>query len=162
QEALWQHCRRHPESWVFNMPLVLQLEGSLDVPALQGAFDLLIERHDSFRTVLGHEGDTPSQRIVRAARLPIAIEDFTGAGGDEIAAALDREEREPIPLDRAPLLRVRLLRLGPETHLLSITVHHIVFDGWSYGVMFRELSVYYDDLRRGRHARVSPSPPPVG
>ncbi|MER7185525.1 amino acid adenylation domain-containing protein [Streptomyces hyaluromycini] len=150
QERLWLEEQVRPGDAAYNMPVVLRLRGPLDPAALQRAVDTVTDRHAVLRTVFGTgpDGD-PHQRAVPGARAVVRTTDLSDRPDPEtaaLAAAMD-SVREPFDLTRGPLLRVALLRIGDGDHLLALTVHHIVFDGWSFGVLLRELSAAYADRR---------------
>jgi len=155
QEALWAYQHHHPQAWLFNMPLVLMLEGRLDIHALDAAFQNALQSYSALRTCFGQGDDgAPYQSIAPTSGFAVAVEDATDASTAAVDALLDRDERTPFDLARAPLLRVRVLKLAETRYLLSTTIHHIIFDGWSYRVLFREVAAAYNAHRRG-------SPKPV-
>ncbi len=124
-----------------NMPLAVQLCGPLDVPALERAFNGVIARHESLRTVFRVEDGELRQIISprRTMRVPVVdTHDLTGVDD------LQREEAlSPFDLEKGPLLRARLLRLEHDKHLLLVTLNHITCDGWSLGILLRELATLY-------------------
>ncbi|MEM6457529.1 MAG: condensation domain-containing protein, partial [Acidobacteriota bacterium] len=190
QERLWLLDQLQPGDVSYTLPIDLLLEGVLDVRALAGAFAALIARHESLRTrfvaVDASDGQrVPFQRIDPPTPPPLPLVDLTAiAGVDEsgmrapdadgatLAAALQQTFfAAPFDLARGPLLRLRLLRLRPDRHRLMITMHHIVSDGWSTGVLLNELAALYaaartvsdvDGLRRVRglvrYAKLAPLP----
>ncbi|MFD8820159.1 condensation domain-containing protein, partial [Streptomyces sp. NPDC059627] len=150
QERLWLEEQVRPGDAAYHMPVVLRLRGPLDPAALQRAVDTVTARHAVLRTVFetGPDGG-PHQRAVPGARTVVRAADLSDRpdpAAAALAAAMDGI-REPFDLTRGPLLRVALLRIGDRDHLLALTVHHIVFDGWSFGVLLRELSAAYADRR---------------
>ncbi len=152
QERLWFLDRLHPGSAAYNIPSAVRLAGELDEVALVAALGEVAARHEILRTTFGTEGDRPVQRV-RApgggmAGLPVERVDLSGEGGPatalERAAELVRDRaRRPFDLERGPLGRAVLVRLGPRDHVLGLTLHHIVSDGWSAGVLVRELAALY-------------------
>ncbi|WP_406353992.1 amino acid adenylation domain-containing protein [Streptomyces sp. NBC_00658] len=146
QERLWLEEQLRPGDAAYNMPVVLRLRGTLDDAALQSAVDTVVARHAVLRTVFeaGPDG-TPLQRAVDDARVLVRHADLSGAPDPESAAvaAAMRGIKEPFDLTRGPLLRAELLRIGQQDQLLALTVHHIAFDGWSFGLLLRELSRAY-------------------
>jgi amino acid adenylation domain-containing protein len=141
QEPLWFLDQLVPGNPFFNMPSAYRLAGPLDVEALRRAFDEIVERHDVLRTTFPAPGGRPFQRVAPPAPVPLEVEDV---GSEEEAQRLAAEEAAlPFDLERGPVLRARLLRLGSEDHVLLVTVHHIVADGWSTGVLLRELTALY-------------------
>ncbi|HLL46284.1 MAG TPA: amino acid adenylation domain-containing protein, partial [Longimicrobiaceae bacterium] len=145
---------------VYNMPFAFGLAGTLDVDALRAALDALVERHESLRTTLPEVDGGPVQRVLPPAPAPLPLEDLSRLSGDERRArarALAADEaRRGFDLEAGPLFRASLLRLAPDEHVLLLSLHHVVGDGWSMGVLFRELSALYAAFAEGR-----PSPLPA-
>ncbi len=137
QQRLWFLDRLYQgESPMYNMPYALRLTGPLDVPRLAAAFNELISRHETLRTCFPAEQGSPVQSIAPAAPITLTAEDVS-------ELHLEQESDRPFDLTRGPLLRVRLYRLAPEHHILFLNLHHIVSDGWSFGVLYRELRDLY-------------------
>ncbi len=160
QRRLWFLHRLEPGSAAYNLPAVVRLEGDLDVGALSAAMAEILRRHEALRTrfVEGPEG--PEQVIDPPPGVRLEPEPLPGAGGDPPGAArrlLSEEAAIPFDLARGPVMRVRLLRLGGRDHVLSMVVHHISADGWSMGVLLRELGALYGAYAEGRG---SPLPEP--
>jgi len=147
QQRLWLLDRLLPVGSVYNVPRVFRLRGDLAVEALRGAFDDLLERHESLRTRFGLEESGPVQLIAAQQRVALEVEDLTGLQAaereEEARRRAQAEAQTPFDLERGPLLRVRLLRIAEREHWLLLTLHHIITDGWSSGVMVRELSELY-------------------
>jgi thioesterase domain-containing protein len=153
QQRLWLLDRLLPRGSVYNVPKVYRLSGALEVGALRAALDDLVERHESLRTRFGYEESGPVQVIAAQLRLGLEVEDLAGfAPGQREGEARRRAQEEaqaPFDLERGPLLRARLLRVHEQEHWLLLTLHHIITDGWSSGVLVRELSVLYGARCRG-------------
>jgi thioesterase domain-containing protein len=130
-----------------NMPLALRLTGTLDRPALERAFAEIVDRHEALRTTFHEEKGQLCQVIaptMKIGLLLVDIQDFPEAERARVPNHLIREEAEtPFDLARGPLCRARLVRVAPAEHLLLITLHHIICDGWSNGLILRELGVLY-------------------
>lgn len=124
----------------YNVPFALRLRGDLSLPALRAAFADIVARHETLRARFGVENAEPVQRIAGAVALDIALVD---AGADEVDALVRAHARHLFDLERGPLIDVRVLRVGEAQHILLLNMHHIVADGWSVGVLVRELSVFY-------------------
>ncbi|RKH11913.1 amino acid adenylation domain-containing protein, partial [Corallococcus sp. CA053C] len=147
QQRLWFLEQLEPGAARYNIPGALRLEGPLDVAALERSFEQLIQRHEALRTTFEARDGQPVQRVAATARAPFAVVDL------EPVPALERWEtarrlavedaRRPFALEQGPLLRVTLIRLERQEHLLVVTLHHLVSDGWSMGVLLRELSALY-------------------
>ncbi|HEX6751684.1 MAG TPA: amino acid adenylation domain-containing protein, partial [Longimicrobium sp.] len=165
QERLWFLHQMEPEGAGYNMFRSGRLRGSLDAGALERALDALTERHESLRTTFRpvEQGAVQVVHPAVPARLPVL--DLTGLAPqarEQEARRLEREEAErPFDLERGPLLRVTLLRLAGDEHVLLLTMHHIVSDGWSMGVLFRELFTLYESFSppSGAARPASPLPP---
>ncbi|MCP3138032.1 non-ribosomal peptide synthase/polyketide synthase [Pyxidicoccus xibeiensis] len=152
QQRLWFLDRLQPGAATYNVPTVLRVEGRLDVGALERAFTELVRRHESLRTCFPDEGGVPVQVIAPPGPFLLTVTDLRARADRETEALrLAREEASrPFELARGPLLRVTLLRLVEEQHLLLMTLHHIVTDGWSSGVLVRELEALYLGFVAGR------------
>ncbi len=159
QELLFQLERASPGS-AYNVPRSMRLEGALDEPALQRALDALVVRHAALRTVFVLEGDAPRQVERSAAPVHIEHTDVSQLPAAEREGAartrLAEFARKPFDLEHDAQLRVSLIRLGPEDHVLQLVSHHVVSDGWSGNVLLRELGVLYDGFRRGESVTLSP------
>jgi hypothetical protein len=145
----------------YHIPMRLRLEGALDREALVRALDRIVARHEALRTVFAQVDGEPEQRIAPAETgFHLLSHDLGGHAGAE--AELDRllaeEAGAPFDLERGPLIRGRLIRLAPERHVLLVTMHHIVSDGWSMGVLTHELSTLYRAFRRGEADPLPPLP----
>lgn len=143
----------------FNLPFAFRLQGPLDAAALAKAIDDVVRRHESLRTAFAWNGDEPESRIAAPHRLGrIMTVETIGDGHShnnkrrkalelrKIDLLIEQEAHTPIDTTRAPLLRARLLRLHGDDHVLLLTLHHAVVDGWSIGVLFEELSSRYAAL----------------
>lgn len=146
QREVWLASSLEPEaSLAYNESVSLRLHGELDVQALQTALQQLMERHEALRATFANEG---TELCIAAAQdLPCPLRELSWLGPDEqqaeIAQTLTRAVSEPFDLDRGPLVRAELLRLSTQEHLLVFTAHHIVCDGWSFGVIVRDLAALY-------------------
>jgi len=160
QQRLWFIDQLEPGTSIYNIPLVLELRGALDVPALEASLGEVVGRHEALRTTFPAEGGRPVQHIEPPGPLSIPVVDLRGlepAVQEVEARRLAVEEgSRPFDLAHGPLLRVTLLRLEAETHHLLLTTHHIVVDGWSLEVLFRELLAAYTAFTAGRTADLPP------
>ncbi|HEY0022712.1 MAG TPA: non-ribosomal peptide synthase/polyketide synthase [Longimicrobium sp.] len=156
QERLWFIDRLEPGSALYNMPMARRLEGALDVPALERTLSEIVRRHEALRTVFREVDGSPVQVIAPFAGFAVPMEDLSALGAADREAALRRraveEAQQPFDLSAGPLFRAVLLRLGAEDHVLLLSMHHIVSDGWSMGVLYRELSALYAAYRDGRES----------
>jgi amino acid adenylation domain-containing protein len=145
QQRLWFLDRLEPGAATYNMPVSLHLRGDLDVAALERALTEIAGRHEALRTTF-HEGEAgPVQRVAPPGPFPLPLED----AGAMAFQRLEEEAVRPFDLESGPVFRVLLLRIAPGDHLLLANLHHIVSDGWSLGVLVRELSVLYQTYREG-------------
>jgi hypothetical protein len=140
------------------VPWSLRIEGNLDQPALEKSLQTIIERHEILRTTFSWKDGMPTQ-VVRSVSFSLPVVDLSALDRPyERAEELAREEaRTPLDLERGPLVRAQLLRVGPEVHVLLLTMHHIIFDGWSRRILIQEVSALYEAYSAGRP---SPLPPP--
>ncbi len=133
----------------YNLPQALRVTGPLDVAALTAAVSGVAARHEALRTrlVTGQDGE-PVQVIDPPAPVPLPLDDLSGVRPRQrqarLAAVLDSESGRPFSLEHGPLLRARLIRLETEEHVLLVVVHHVVFDGWSAGILVRDLAALYE------------------
>jgi amino acid adenylation domain-containing protein len=142
QERLWFLDRMLPGSPVYNACRDLRLHGPLDPAALAGALREVVRRHEALRTVYRETDDGPVQTVLPAEPVPLPVVDLSGLPGASRRVILETA-RLPFDLVRGPVLRALLLRLGPEEHSLRLDIHHIATDGWSMGVLGKELQRLY-------------------
>ncbi len=157
QQRLWFLDRLQPGSTAYNIPYALKLEGVLDVVALERGLEEVVRRHEVLQASFESQAGEPVLQLAGPLRLPLAPVDLSaleaGQRSEEVARLASEESARPFELSRGPLLRATLLRLGEREHVLLLTVHHIVFDGWSAGLLFQELAALYGAFSRG-----APSP----
>ena len=158
QREVWTATRMGDDaSLAFNEAVAIGLRGHLDVPALGAALDALVNRHESLRATFSPDGLT--MLIGEPVGQALTLHDWSALGPDDRAgehrALLRRVVAEPFDLVSGPLLRADLARLADEEHVLVLTAHHIVCDGWSFGVIAQELATLYSAER----TRVPPALP---
>ncbi|MEZ7785060.1 condensation domain-containing protein, partial [Cupriavidus gilardii] len=162
QQRLWFLWQWNRNSATYNIPRAVRLRGNLDRSALQRTFDALVERHESLRTTFHQEGELAVQRIHPPSSLPIAVGDLRDADPAQrdvaVQSMVDAEAQTPFDLEQGPLLRVRLLRLADDDHILLVTMHHIVSDGWSMNVVIDEFARLYAGFVSGLPAQLAPLP----
>ncbi|NOK22422.1 amino acid adenylation domain-containing protein, partial [Corallococcus carmarthensis] len=155
QQRLWFIDQLQPLSAAYHMPTFVRLVGPLEEASLQRALDELVRRHEALRTTfVQHEGQ-PLQRISATAELPLVVVE---PGALALEPQLHEEASRPFQLDSGPLARAKLWRLGPTEHVLALTLHHIVSDGWSMGVLVREVAALYEAFSQGRPSPLPPLP----
>ncbi|MGV9907801.1 condensation domain-containing protein, partial [Streptomyces sp. NPDC003388] len=149
QRRLWFLDQLEPGRAEYLIPMGLRIRGPLDVAALRASLSELVARHEVLRTRFVSDDDgSPGQVVDPPRPLPLAVHDLRSVAGEdareEAATALvDTEGFRPMDLGTGPMVRALLIRLADDEHLLSLTVHHIAFDGWSAGVLSRELTALY-------------------
>ena len=153
QQRLWFLDRLLPDKAAYNIPTVWRLRGELDALALERSLNELVARHEMLRTRFVLSGDAPTQVIEPPGAVALPVTDLSAMSeADREARArqiIDTEAHQPFDLEAGPLLRAQLLRLAAEEHLLLLNVHHIASDGWSMGVLWRELSSLYNAFVSG-------------
>ncbi|UUL82312.1 non-ribosomal peptide synthetase [Sphingomonas qomolangmaensis] len=144
QHRLWFLEQLAPGEATYNVAGAMRVTGALDIDLLERSLSNLVARHETLRTRFGVSAGEPLQLIAPEATIAIARIDLAGTDAEARAQAwLAAEARRPFDLERGPLLRAAVLRLGDDAHILSVSMHHIVSDGWSLGVLMRELSELY-------------------
>ncbi|WKB55699.1 non-ribosomal peptide synthetase [Eleftheria terrae] len=145
QQRLWFLAQMRGVSEAYHLPLALRLSGPLDRKALRQALDRIQARHAALRTRFVRVGDTAVQRIDAAeAGFALQEHDLRGQDPEQVLPGwVAREVHAPFDLEQGPLARGQLLVLGEQDHVLLLTLHHIVADGWSVGVLLRELDTLY-------------------
>ena len=160
QQRLWFLHQFQPGSSLYNLPVAVQLEGRLDVMALQQAINAIIARHEALRTTFPSEQGVAYQRIAEHLACPLRVVDLSllpSQQRQERTQALANEEAlESFDLEAGPLVRAQLLQLEEHTHVLLLTMHHIVSDGWSMGIITSELSALYASLSQGMPSTLAP------
>ncbi len=155
QQRLWFLDRLEPGRPVYNMPIALRLLGELRIAALAGALAALTARHEALRTTFADRAGEPFQRISPSALAGVVLRrvDLQNLSADrretEARRLADDEAAAPFDLAHGPLLRGRLLRLAAGEHVLLLTIHHIVSDGWSLGVLIRDMLELYRSALEG-------------
>jgi amino acid adenylation domain-containing protein len=159
QQRLWFIDQLEPGSTVYNIPLAKRLVGRLNVAVLERALSEVLRRHESLRTSFQIVGGEATQVIAEAAPLRLVVTDLSGLANAESEAQrlMDEEAQHSFDLARGPLFRARLLKLAEEQHVLLLTLHHIVSDGWSMDLLFKELSVLHNAYARGEETPLGES-----
>ncbi|CAM3534691.1 non-ribosomal peptide synthetase [Pseudomonas floridensis] len=156
QQRQWFLWQLEPESIAYNMPAVLRLSGPLDIAALENSFSALIARHETLRTTFRQDGEQAVQIIHPPQAFILNVEALSS--GDSPDAVVQREVQRSFDLEQGPLLRVKLLNLDTDEHVLILTQHHIVSDGWSMPIMVDELVRLYDAFSQGREVQLAELP----
>jgi amino acid adenylation domain-containing protein len=161
QQRLWFLHQLAPEASAYNLPCTVRLTGTLDVPALERSLDEIVRRHEALRTTFAARPGGPVQLVGPAHPVRLVCDDLSS-----IEPAAEREARlearcvaefsRPFDLARGPLLRAALIRLSSNDHALLLPTHHIASDGWSMGVLIRELGALYEAFRAGHPSPLAP------
>ena len=155
QERLWFLDQLEPGSAVYNMTQAIRMRGPLEVGALENALNEIVRRHEILRTnFVADEGEGRAIQVISPARtLPLPLVDLDATRTvpieEELRRRLCDEARKPFDFARDLLVRALLVRVSPTDHTLMLTMHHIISDGWSIGVLFRELAALYGSFCRG-------------
>lgn len=159
QQRLWFLDQLHPGSPLYNIPVVLRLKGKLEFSALKRAVETIVERHESLRTRFICRDGEPAQLVDDSMVFKMDVIDLAARPEMEREQTAHeivvREISTPFNLSTGPLLRVRLIRLTSDEHLLAINMHHIVSDEWSLKVLFRELAELYTAFAKGKPSSLS-------
>ncbi len=154
QERLWFLDQLEPASVAYNVPDTHSFHGPLNIDALERSLSEIVRRHEILRTTFQTVAGEPVQVIAAARPQRLAVIDLSELPQTEREAEAERmaheETQQPFDLTRGPLFRFRLLRLAAEQHILLLTMHHIISDGWSLGVLGRELAALYQAYSTGQ------------
>jgi amino acid adenylation domain-containing protein len=149
QERLWFLSELEPDSAGYNMPGAAILRGALDVSQVEEAFNRIIARHENLRTVFPSEGGRAHQRILdrvdfQLERIDLSHSPSVDARDREARTLCQADAAAPFDLAKGPLLRGKVIKLTEDEHILMLNMHHIISDGWSHGVLTRELAAILD------------------
>ena len=156
QQRLWFFDQLEPGSSAYNLPLAVRLKGSLDVGALKRTFAEIIRRHESLRTTFALVDDSPVQHISASSAVPLTVIDLSALPESkretEARLLAEFETQRPFDLSSGPLLRTFLIKLGEQEHIALLTMHHIISDGWSMGVLVSEVVALYEAYAKGEES----------
>ncbi|MEK4317564.1 non-ribosomal peptide synthetase [Bacillus sp. FSL R7-0229] len=164
QQRQWFLYQLEPDLPFYNNTISFRMNGPLDIKVLQESLHHMVERHESLRTSFTMSGDEPVQVIHEQMALPeLEVMDLSGIASQEEkeqkAAEWAKEEAStPFQLEHEALFRVKLIRLSSTEHILLMSIHHIVSDGWSIGIVARELSEWYTAAIEGREPHLPALP----
>jgi amino acid adenylation domain-containing protein len=162
QVRFWSLDQLNPGNPALNMPLMWRCTGVLNVDALVGAFAACTERHESLRTTFSLLHGKPMQIVHPEMAIPIPLDDLTALSGEAQRLEADRITRAHaafrFDLKNGPLLVLRLLKLGAQNHVLLVTMHHIICDGISNGVLMRDMMAFYEATVQGGVAELPELP----
>ena len=162
QQRLWFLDQLEPGNAFYNMLQATRIGGDLKVQVLHEAFNTIVMRHESLRTTFSYVDGSPVQVINRSAEVELPVIDLSAlpAGERETEARrlANEEAKRPFDLGKGPLMRGSLLRLAEDDHVLLLTIHHIVSDGWSGGILMRELTTLYEAFSEGKPSPLAEMP----
>jgi amino acid adenylation domain-containing protein len=162
QERLWFIHQLAPESAAYNVANALRCTGPLDVEALRRTLDFIAQRHDTLRTTVTVIAGRPAQVVRPPGPVPLPLVDLSGLPEAERGARLERviaeHAQRPFDLGADPMLRALLVRIAEREHVILFTMHHIASDGWSAGVLWREVTAGYAAFAAGRKPDLPPLP----
>src|ERR1700736_4936113 len=162
QRRLWFLDQPEPGTAAYNMARAFRITGPLDIPVLTRGFEAMVERHESLRTVFDSVDGEARQIVLSDMEVQIPVVDLTDIpqhDREKQALRIAGEEgKKTFDLTQGPLLRAVLVRLGPKQHLLILVMHHIVTDGWSIAVLFRELTRCYEAFSRDEEVNLPSLP----
>ncbi len=162
QEHLWVLHQLVPDSPVYNVPAVVRLAGALNAEVVERSLAEIVRRHEVLRTRFERHQGGPVPVVVEAPEVLLEREDLTAVPAAEREARMleraNQEARRPFDLEQGLLLRSLLLRLGDEDHLLMLTLHHVVAEGWSVALLFGELERLYAAFLEGQASPLEPLP----
>lgn len=160
QERMWFHHQLVPDTTLYNYPVVNVLRGTIDIAAVKGTFEDFAERHEPLRYNLVEIDGLPAVRVRPALGEFFRVADVSGATDPVVAARelIRQAASAPFDLARDPLVRVLLVTLSPQAHVLQVTCHHCVTDGATPGILAREIPQLYAARQEGRAAALEPLP----
>jgi amino acid adenylation domain-containing protein len=162
QQRLWLIDQITANNSVYNVPLAYRMIGDLDIEIFSQSLNAIAQRHESLRTVFSVIDQQPVQNFVAELEIDLQIINLQSPTANEQKQELNRlaeiETKTPFDLSKSPLLRAKLVRLAPDDHVFFLTMHHIICDGWSLDIFFRELGLMYEAFTNGKP---SPLPPLV-
>jgi amino acid adenylation domain-containing protein len=153
QQRMWFLDQLEPGNAAYNMVQAARLSGRLHESALERSLNSIVRRHEILRTYFVEIEGAPAQVIGAPAYQPLNVIRLSGISDDdresEARRLIEEEANRPFDLAQGPLFRATLIRIGAEEHILALTMHHIISDGWSIAVLYRELSALYEAFCRG-------------
>jgi amino acid adenylation domain-containing protein len=157
QQRLWFIDQLTPSRATYNIPVAVRVQGPLDLESLERTLQEIVRRHETLRTRFVAAGGEPQQVIEDQVNVQLPLLDLTCVAGEnereeEAMRRAQEEAQQPFDFRQAPLFRVKLMRLDTHDHVLLFTMHHIISDAWSTGVLIEEVSVLYDAFSTGRPA----------
>ena len=154
QERMWFLYQWDPSSPSYNMPAAVRFQGKLNLDVLKQSLNEIVRRHEVLRAAFVTEDERPKQIILTELTLDIPLLDLSQLSKDEQEAQVTQlatdDAQKPFDISKPPLLRASLVRLNPEEHIVLFTMHHIISDGWSIGVLIKEFVTLYHAFSAGK------------
>ncbi len=148
QQRLWFLDRLNLQSIQYNLAIGLVLKGSLNIDALNESFNAIIKRHKVLQAYFVEDNGQPVQVFNQEVKMPMEFIDLQNIPYNnrkaKVVQLAEQEAKTPFNLEKCPLIRSKLVTVDQNEHILILVVHHIVFDGWSFGILLKELNYYYD------------------
>lgn len=162
QQRLWFLDRLEPGNTAYNLPISYHLNGQLDMAALARSLNEIIRRHEALRTTFTEKDGAPVQIIAPALTVELPLTDLSmlseSARDSEIERLFEETTEQPFNLEKLPLLRGMLFKVGEDAYLIFIVMHHIITDGWSIDLFMRELATLYDAFSKGKPSPLAELP----
>ena len=162
QQRLWFIEQYEENNCAYNIPFAFRLKGRLHIVTLERSLNEIVRRHEALRTLFITNDGKPEAVILPALSVSLPLNDFRTLPQEqreiEIHALIDKNVKESFKLDKAPLFRFLLMQVDEQEYILLMTIHHIIFDGWSIGVFMRELSQLYEEFSCGKSASLAELP----
>jgi amino acid adenylation domain-containing protein/non-ribosomal peptide synthase protein (TIGR01720 family) len=162
QQRLWFLDHLEPTSALYNIPVAVRLMGRLNLQAVEQAFRSIVNRHETLQTSFVTVDGRPKQVLDSRQPFTIPLVELSNLPSvdqeAQVTRVTEQEARRPFDLSRSPLVRVTVLRLSMEEHVLLLTMHHIISDGWSIGVLIKEMGELYEAVLRGRESSLADLP----
>ncbi len=162
QQRQWFLSQLEPESPFYNIPAAIQISGELDILILERSFQEIINRHEVLRTAFLTVEGKPVVQLSSIDEFKLSIIDLNNSTEivqtQQIEKIAREEAQQPFQLDKPPLLRVKLLHLNSQNHIILITLHHIIADAWSMGVLIKEIALIYQAYRQKQPSPLSELP----
>ncbi|MBP5974473.1 amino acid adenylation domain-containing protein [Brasilonema sp. CT11] len=156
QKALWFLWQLAPDSVAYNLAVTARIYSQVDVTILHKAFEILIQRHSVLRSTFPKRSKEPMTQVHQNQKVDFQQIDASTWCEEDLNQKVLREHRHPFDLKREPIIRVRLFTRSKQEHILLLTIHHIVFDGWSVGILLEELRRLYPALKNGVQPSLAP------
>jgi acyl carrier protein len=158
QERLWFLDQLEPGNPFYNVPIAVHLTGELNAVILEQSLNEVVRRHEALRTSFSAVEGRPIQAIAPTLKITLPVTDLPGATVETALRIATEFAQQPFDLSQAPMLRAKLLRLTEQEHMLLLVMHHIISDGWSIGILIRELAEIYEAFSDGLPSPLSELP----